>query len=77
VLHGHDPTNGPEGVHEQQALAESESLILGRESVRSLIPGSQSVPQADVYAEMPGKMVNVAWRPCGISVSWTFSAVED
>lgn len=25
MLHGHDPTNGPEGVHEQQAFAESET----------------------------------------------------
>jgi hypothetical protein len=69
MLHGHNPTNGPEGVHKQQAFAESELLLLDCESVRSLIPGSQSAPQADVYAELPGKMVNVAWRMCGISAT--------
>jgi hypothetical protein len=66
MLHGHNPTNGTEGVHEQQALAESELLVLGRKGVRSLSSNSQSAPQADVYAEMPGRMINVAWIMCGI-----------
>lgn len=60
MLHGHNPTNGPKGVHEQQAFAESELLV--RESLRSLFPGSQSAPQAYVYAKMASTMVNVAWR---------------
>ena len=69
MLQWHKSANGSEGFHEQEAFAESELLVLGRESVRSLIPGSQSAPQADVYAEMPGTMVNVAWRRCGISAT--------
>jgi hypothetical protein len=68
------PTDGPERVHEQQAVAESELAGLGRESVRSVFPGSQSAPQTDVYAEMPGKMrgEGVVSRP-----QLGFLAVED
>jgi hypothetical protein len=62
VLHGHDPTNGPKGLHEQQALPESELLALCCESVRSLIPRSQSAPQADVCAGM----LEYCIEKCGI-----------
>ena len=71
MLHRHNSTNGPKGVHEQQAFAES--VLFVRENLRSLFPGSQSAPQAHVYAENCVEVENV-WR---LGLSWPFLVAED
>lgn len=77
MLHRHGPTNGAKGVHEQQTFAESKLLVLGRESVRSLISGSQSAPQADVYAEVQVRWLMLRNNVWSLGHSWAFSVVED
>jgi hypothetical protein len=69
MLHRHNSTNGPKGVHEQQAFAESVLFV----RVRSLFPGSQSAPKPTFTPRNCVEVENVSH----LGHSWAFSVAED